>query len=81
MAAAYPFVGTIRTVEFAIAPPLGSYAILLRTLELLNGITLCGITFGLVGTVAAIVIAIAHPTILDTSAVAASKLIRATSVI
>jgi hypothetical protein len=74
-------VGAIGTVEFSVAAPLGCHAVLLRALELLDGIALLRCALGLVRSITTVVVAVADPALLDASAVVARELVRAARVI
>lgn len=77
----HPLVRSVGAVELAIAAPFCRYAVLFRALELLDGITFRGRTFRLVGSITAVVIAIAHPSALNAASVVTGELIRAASVV
>lgn len=74
-------VGAVGAVDFSVAAPLGRHAVLLGALELLDGVALLGSALGLVGSVAAVVVAVAHPALLDAPSVVARELVGATRVI
>lgn len=78
---AYHFITAIRTIDVSVAPPPRGDAMAISAREV--GVGLAGRcrTLHLVTTVAAVIIAITHPSLLDALAVPTSKLVRATCLI
>lgn len=79
--AKYLFVGSVRAIDFSIADPLLGDAHLVGAGELQGGIALGRGTMLLVRVVATVVVAVAHPPLLDALAVGARELVRATRLI
>lgn len=74
-------IGAVRTVQVSVATPSGGDAVVLRTVEFRIW---CACGFGavfLVGTITTVVVPVAHPPLLDTLAVGAGELVRATGLV
>lgn len=75
------FIGSVRAIKFSITSPFRSDAMIFRTLELFGCVTDSWRTRDFVWIITAIIVSVAHPSLLYAFSISARKLVRPTSVI